>query len=131
MNSPTPVTNFYRAMADQDLDALRAVVHPDFVGYVTDSLPEIGGVHRGRDAMVDHVWIPAYLTYCHTPDVDEIVVVDERRAIVFGAYRAGADSGAAFVHDIRHDGHQLVELHQTTDTLAWLERRDHVDRQGR
>lgn len=47
------VAALYRARADGDVDAVRALLHPDVVWREPDGEAGYAGVHRGRDAVID------------------------------------------------------------------------------
>lgn len=47
------VAALYRARGDDDLDRVRALLHPDVVWREPEGHAGYAGVHRGRDAVLD------------------------------------------------------------------------------
>lgn len=118
----------YQALAAADRDALSMLLHPDFVGEVTDGLPlEMGGRHDGPEAMRRDVWWTIGRHYNVEVQPDEFRLLDDGRLFVAGHYRGqGRSSGrhldAAFIHliDFATDG-LITSLQQLTDSAAWVQ----------
>ena len=117
----------YATLAAADRDALSALLHPDFVGHITDGLPlDMGGRHDGPEAMRRDVWWTIGRHYKVEVQPDEMRLLDDGRLFVAGHYRgAGRVSGrsldAEFIHLIAFaaDG-RMTALQQLTDSAAWV-----------
>jgi 2-(1,2-epoxy-1,2-dihydrophenyl)acetyl-CoA isomerase len=118
----------YRALAAGDREALTKLLHPDFVGQVTDGLPlDMGGRHDGPEAMRRDVWWTIGRHYKVEVQPEEFRLLDDGRLFVAGHYRGeGRTSGrrldAAFIHLIAFasDG-RIASLQQLTDSAAWVQ----------
>jgi 2-(1,2-epoxy-1,2-dihydrophenyl)acetyl-CoA isomerase len=118
----------YRALAAGDRDALSTLLHPEFVGDVTDGLPlDMGGRHDGPEAMRRDVWWTIGRHYKVEVQPEEFRLLDDGRLFVGGHYRGeGRASGrrldAAFIHVIGFaaDG-RITSLQQLTDSAAWVQ----------
>src|ERR1700751_1311747 len=118
----------YRALAAGDRAALSTLLHPDFVGHVTDGLPlNLGGPHDGPEAMQRNLWWTIGRHYKVEAQPEDFRVLDDGRLFVAGHYRGeGRASGrrldAAFIHLIAFAGDgRIVSLHQLTDSAAWVQ----------
>ena len=118
----------YRTLAAADRDALTALLHPGFVGAVTDGLPlDMGGRHDGPEAMRRNVWWTIGRHFKVDVQPEEYRTLDDGRLFVAGHYRGeGRISGrrldAAFIHLIAFDDDGLItSLEQLTDSAAWIE----------
>ena len=117
----------YRALAAGDREALTSLLHPDFVGHITDGLPlDMGGRHDGPEAMRRDVWWTIGRHYKVEVQPDEFRLLDDGRLFVAGHYRGvGRTSGrgldAAFIHLIAFaaDG-RISSMQQLTDSAAWV-----------
>jgi 2-(1,2-epoxy-1,2-dihydrophenyl)acetyl-CoA isomerase len=117
----------YRALAAADRDELSELLHPDFVGHITDGLPlDMGGRHDGPEAMRRDVWWTIGRHYKVEVQPDEMRLLDDGRLFVAGHYRGeGRASGrrldAEFIHLIAFaaDG-RIAGLQQLTDSAAWV-----------
>jgi 2-(1,2-epoxy-1,2-dihydrophenyl)acetyl-CoA isomerase len=117
----------YRALAAADREALSTLLHPDFVGEVTDGLPlDMGGRHDGPEAMRRDVWWTIGRHYKVEVQPEELRLLDDGRLFVGGHYRGeGRASGrrldAEFIHLIAFaaDG-RITSLQQLTDSAAWV-----------
>jgi 2-(1,2-epoxy-1,2-dihydrophenyl)acetyl-CoA isomerase len=117
----------YRALAAGDRDAISTLLHPDFVGDVTDGLPlEMGGRHDGPEAMRRDVWWTIGRHYKVEVQPEEFRLLDDDRLFVGGHYRGEARASgrrldAAFIHLIGFaaDG-RITSLQQLTDSAAWV-----------
>ncbi|HEX7321949.1 MAG TPA: enoyl-CoA hydratase-related protein [Mycobacterium sp.] len=127
-SSVSTAQQLYRALAAGDREALSALLHPDFVGEITDGMPlGMGGRHDGPEAMQRDVWWTIGRHYRVEAQPEELRLLDDGRLFVAGRYRgAGRASGrrldAAFIHLIAFaaDG-RIVALHQLTDSAAWVQ----------
>ena len=117
----------YQALAAADREALSLLLHPDFVGHITDGLPlDMGGRHDGPEAMRRDVWWTIGRHYKVVVQPEELRLLDDGRLFVAGHYRGeGRASGrrldAAFIHLIAFaaDG-RITSLQQLTDSAAWV-----------
>src|ERR1700739_3464208 len=67
----------YRALRTGDRDALRALLHADFIGHATEGLPlAMGGEHVGPDNMQRNLWWRIGRHYNVEAQVDEFRFVD-------------------------------------------------------
>ncbi|MGO9506473.1 MAG: enoyl-CoA hydratase-related protein [Mycobacterium sp.] len=121
----------YRALGAGDRAALSKLLHPEFVGHVTDGLPlGMGGRHDGPAAMQRDVWWTIGRHYRVEVQPQEFRLLDDGRLFVGGHYRGeGRASGrrldAEFIHLIGFaDDGRVVSLHQLTDTAAWMQALD-------
>ena len=118
----------YRALAAGDREALTTLLHPDFVGQVTDGLPlDMGGRHDGPEAMRRDVWWTIGRHYKVEVQPGEFRLLDDGRLFVGGFYRGGGRTSgrrldAAFIHLIAFaaDG-RISSLQQLTDSAAWVQ----------
>lgn len=118
----------YRALSAGDREGLSKLLHPEFVGHVTDGLPlDMGGRHDGPAAMQRDVWWTIGRHYHVEVRPEEFRLVDDGRLFVGGRYRGeGRASGrrldAEFIHllGFAEDG-RVVSLRQLTDTAAWTQ----------
>lgn len=118
----------YRALAAGDREALSKLLHPEFVGLVTDGLPlDMGGRHDGPEAMQRDVWWTIGRHFKVEAQPEEFRLLDDARLFVVGHYRGeGRASGrrldAEFIHLIAFaDDGRIMSLHQLTDSAAWME----------
>jgi 2-(1,2-epoxy-1,2-dihydrophenyl)acetyl-CoA isomerase len=118
----------YRALAAGDREALSTLLHPDFVGQVTDGLPlDMGGRHDGPEAMRRDVWWTIGRHYKVEIQPEEFRLLDDGRLFVAGHYRGeGRISGrrldAAFIHLIAFAADErIASLQQLTDSAAWAQ----------
>jgi ketosteroid isomerase-like protein len=127
-SEPTPTAvakRFYEAIARSDAGDLFALLTDDFVGTVSDGMPQgVGGRHPGAQDMIVGVWGQIDALYDMDVDPAEYLVVDDDRIVVIGRYRGAARDGgttvdAAFAHVITTRGAQMAALHQITDTARW------------
>ena len=117
----------YRALAAGDREKLTTLLHPGFVGQVTDGLPlDMGGRHDGPEAMRRDVWWTIGRHYKVEVQPEEYRILDDDRLFVAGHYSGeGRASGrrldAAFIHLIAFgDDGLIVSLDQLTDSAAWV-----------
>jgi ketosteroid isomerase-like protein len=119
------VPAFYAAIADVDVDALLAALHPRFRGRATEGLPfGIGGAAEGPEEMLREVWARAFAHFAIRPEPDEIVPTTDGRLLVLGFYvgtarATGAPVRARFAHVIRLRDGLVAELEQITDSADW------------
>ncbi|MEJ7734393.1 MAG: nuclear transport factor 2 family protein [Polyangiaceae bacterium] len=108
----------YDAFARSDVAALAAALHPDVVGDVTRGLPhELGGVHRGPEAML-RMWGRAGRKTPFRPVPDEITPLTDGRLLAIGRYVGGGHE-AAFAHVLTFEGDLVVRIVQITDSAIW------------
>jgi 2-(1,2-epoxy-1,2-dihydrophenyl)acetyl-CoA isomerase len=121
----------YRALATGDRAALSKLLHPNFIGEVTDGLPlDMGGRHDGPEAMRRDVWWTIGRHYKVEAQPEEFRLLDDGRLFVAGHYRGeGRASGrrleAEFIHLIAFsDDGRIAALRQLTDSAAWVQALD-------
>lgn len=121
----TVVDQLYEAFSAADGITLARLLHPQFVGRVSVGMPcGAGGAVDSPEHMLRDVWGATFIEFDTAPQPDEIVVVSEDRAIVFGYYRgrsrhANRSYEAAFAHDITVRDGLIASLTQVTDTKSW------------
>jgi 2-(1,2-epoxy-1,2-dihydrophenyl)acetyl-CoA isomerase len=125
VDAPAPVRELYAAMAAHDGRAIRAALHPEFVGEVTDGMPlGAGGVHAGPDAMLAEVWGPVFVHFDVAVEPQECLPAGPDAAVVIGRYRGsgratGTRLDAAFAHVFELRDGRVARLRQFTDSAAW------------
>jgi 2-(1,2-epoxy-1,2-dihydrophenyl)acetyl-CoA isomerase len=117
--------SLYAALAKGDGDAVKALLHPEFSGHVTEGMPcGLGGVYDGPEAMLGFWWKLGGIFKAQA-DPQEFHLLDDGRLHVTGWYR-GTSRGAclpleaAFVHVLRFRDGRIVGLDQLTDSHAWV-----------
>ena len=117
----------YRALAAADREALSMLLHPDFVGQVTDGLPlDMGGRHEGPEAMRRDVWWTIGRHYQVEVQPDEFRLLDDGRLFVAGHYRGRAAPPAAAwmrrssISSLSPTDGLITSLQQLTDSAAWV-----------
>lgn len=118
----------YRALAAGDRDVLNELLSDDFVGHAAEGLPlDMGGEHRGRDAMQRKLWWKIGKHFKVEAQPDEFRVLDDGGLLVAGRYRgvarrSGRSLNAEFTHVLAFDARgRIRSLRQLTDTAAWIE----------
>ena len=125
---------FYRALAEGDGKSLFDLLAKDFVGIVSQGMPQgVGGRHHGRVAMIADVWGRIDAAYDIEVVPSEYLAVQGGvhggaeaggRIVVLGTYRGAARAedatvDAAFAHVITVKNGRITALQQITDTLRW------------
>jgi ketosteroid isomerase-like protein len=116
---------FYRALHSGDGKDLMALLHPEFVGHVTEGLPAgLGGTYRGPEAMLWDCWRRAAEIFHARPEPEQFFESDGSWIIVRGRYVSspgapGEGLDAVFAHFLNFRDQQLVELWQVTDSSRW------------
>ena len=128
MSSNTDVAReLYGAFERRDPKLLLDLLHPDFVGHVSEGMPEgWGGRHGGPEAMLTEVWAPAWRRFRARPVPECFLSCDDGTVVVTGTYvgqprDATAPLTAAFAHVIALRDGQVCELRQITDTQRWAQ----------
>jgi 2-(1,2-epoxy-1,2-dihydrophenyl)acetyl-CoA isomerase len=117
-------TSLYAALAKGDGDGVRALLHPEFSGRVTEGMPcDLGGVYQGPEEMIGFWWRLGSIFRAQA-DPDEFHLLDDGRLHVSGWYRgssrgAGLPLEAAFVHVLTFRDGRIAGLDQLTDSGAW------------
>jgi ketosteroid isomerase-like protein len=132
MNPPESVSTIadaaralYEAMAARDPQAILDAMTDDFVGDASEGMPlDVGGVHRGPEAMMSKVWGPVFAAYDVRVLAERFLICAPDAVVVLGHYRGTArDSGrpldARFAHVLRIRGQRVAGLEQFTDTRRW------------
>lgn len=114
----------YAALAAGDREALLRLLHPDFEGTLTESLP-FGGVHRGAEAMIENGWWAIGRAFAVRAEPLEWIPCADGRLLVLGRYAGraratGAPLDAAFAHLWSGSDGRLSALRQLTDSAQWL-----------
>lgn len=115
----------YDAFAREDADALMSILSKEFVGTVSDGMPDgVGGVHRGPQAMLTDVWARIAERWDVCPEPDEYLPVVDGRVVVVGRYRGRSRDeqsavDAVFAHILSFGADGITALHQITDTKQW------------
>jgi uncharacterized protein len=123
----TTAQALYDALAARDVEALLALLAPDFVGEVSRGMPlGVGGRAEGPEAMLVGVWGVVAAELDTRPEPEGLLAVEPDRVLVLGHYRGAARATsrpheAAFAHVLRVRGGQVTELVQVTDTHRWHE----------
>jgi ketosteroid isomerase-like protein len=119
--------DLYSAFARADAERLLQLLHPEFVGYVTEGMPDgIGGTHTGPTAMLTEVWAPVARRFAVRPLPDRFYTCDDGDVVVIGSY-VGEPPGtdrpftAAFAHVLAFRDGLIAELRQVTDSQGWGE----------
>ncbi|MEN1579687.1 enoyl-CoA hydratase-related protein [Pseudomonas aeruginosa] len=116
---------FYQALANGERAVLDELLHPQFIGTTTRGLPlNLGGVYEGPEQMRRHFWGGLARHYQAKAEIGQIWPLSSDRLQVEGVYtgsgiQSGAPLDARFVHLLRFQGGQLIELEQITDSAAW------------
>lgn len=125
--------DLYEAFERRDVERLVELLHPEFVGYVTEGMPSgVGGIHTGPQAMLSEVWAPIAQRFRVRPVPAQFHRCDDGHVIVIGSYTgepAGPDRplNAAFAHTLAFREGRVVELRQVTDSQRWAEAAAAVD----
>ncbi|MGI8559369.1 MAG: nuclear transport factor 2 family protein [Solirubrobacteraceae bacterium] len=125
--------DLYDAFARTDAQRLLELLHPEFVGHVSEGMPDgVGGTHVGPKAMLTEVWTPVALRFGSRPVPERFLSCDDGDVVVTGSY-IGQPPGseeqlmAAFAHVLEFRDGRIVELRQITDTQRWSEAADDLD----
>lgn len=119
--------DLYEALATGDAARLAGLLHEDFEGRTTEGLPlELGGVHRGAEAMRRRFWGRIAKHYEARAVADRLLPIDEDQLLVLGRYvgrarATGAPLDAAFAHLLHFADGRIVTLEQYTDSARWAE----------
>lgn len=137
MNESPPISALvaavYPALAAGDREALTRLVDPDFEGTLTAGLPGgIGGVHRGRDAMIERGWWAFGRAFRVRAEPSTSMICPDGRLLVLGRYvgtarESGVPIDAAFVHLWSADGGRLSAVWQLTDSALFARALDPED----
>jgi ketosteroid isomerase-like protein len=115
----------YDAINGHDARAIRAALHPEFVGIASDGMPcGVGGRHDGPDAMLRDCWGVIFAAFDIAVEVSDRLVTGPDGLVFVGRYvgterATGRVVDAAFAHVLRVDGDRVSELRQITDTARW------------
>lgn len=128
MSSDTDIAReLYAAFERADPNLLMELLHPDFVGHVSEGMPwGWGGMHVGPAAMLAEVWAPVWRRFRVRPVPERFLSCDDGTVVVTGTYvgqprDAAAPLAAAFAHVLALRDGQVCELHQITDTHRWAQ----------
>jgi ketosteroid isomerase-like protein len=128
MPSNTDVAReLYVAFERADPKLLLELLHPDFVGHVSEGMPGgLGGTHAGPAAMLTEVWAPVWRRFGVRPVPDRFLSCDDGTVVVTGTYVGQPPDGtppleAAFAHVLALRDGQVRELRQITDTQRWAQ----------
>ena len=121
------VAELYATLARGDEAAVRALLHPEFVGTLAPGLPfGIGGEHRGPDAMIRDGWFAIGRHWRIRAEPGSSAMLEDDRLMVRGTYRgtsrrAAKPVEALFVHVVTFRDGLISELSQVTDTAVFVE----------
>ena len=128
MPSDTGVAReLYGAFERRDPKLLLDLLHPDFVGHVSEGMPGgWGGPHIGPEAMLTEVWAPVWRRFRVRPVPERFLRCDDGTVVVTGTYvgeprHATSPLTAAFAHVLALRDGQVRELRQITDTQRWAQ----------
>jgi uncharacterized protein len=128
MPSDTDVAReLYAAFERADSKLLLELLHPDFVGHVSEGMPwRWGGTHAGPAAMLTEVWAPVWRGFRVRPVPERFLGCDDGTVVVTGTYVGQPKDTtcpltAAFAHVLALRDGQVCELRQITDTRRWAE----------
>ncbi len=128
------VTALYPALAKGDREALAGLVADDFEGTLTEGLPSgIGGVHRGRDDMIEHGWWAFGRLFKVRVEPCVWMTCPDGRLLVLGRYvgsarETGAPIDAAFVHLWTADAGRLSAVWHLTDSALFVQALERISR---
>lgn len=119
--------DLYEALGRADVGRLYELLHPEFVGHVSEGMPQgVGGAHTGPKAMLEEVWGPIARRFAVRPVPDRFVPCEDGAVLVLGSYvgeppEASGPFTAAFAHVLEFRDGRIGELRQITDTQRWAE----------
>jgi uncharacterized protein len=119
------VTSGYAAFAAGNMDAVMALLAPELIWHEADSLP-YGGVYHGPEAVMENIF-SAITQDWDQYEAEPLRFIDAGdHIVVLGEYRgihreSGKVLQAPFAHFWRMKNGRLIEFHQFTDTMAWME----------
>jgi ketosteroid isomerase-like protein len=117
----------YAAFERADPKLLLELLHPDFVGHVSEGMPwGWGGTHVGPAAMLTQVWAPVWRCFRARPVPERFLSCEDGTVVVTGTYvgqppDATPPLTAAFAHVLALRDGQVCELRQITDTHRWAQ----------
>jgi ketosteroid isomerase-like protein len=120
------VAAVYPALAKGDRDAVLHLLADDFEGTLTEGLPGgVGGVHRGRDDMIEHGWWALGRLFRLRVEPCQWMICPDGRLLVVGRYvgsgrKSGAPLDAAFVHLWSAEAGRLTAVWQLTDSALFV-----------
>ena len=121
------VAELYAALAAGDEQAIRDLLHAEFVGQLAPGLPfGIGGEHRGPDAMIRDGWFAIGKHWRIRAEAGSATLLEDGRLVVQGTYRgqsrrARRPVAAPYVHVVGFRDGLIAELTQVTDTALLVE----------
>jgi 2-(1,2-epoxy-1,2-dihydrophenyl)acetyl-CoA isomerase len=127
------VAALYPALAAGDREALGRLVDPDFEGTLTAGLPlGIGGVHRGREAMITDGWWAFGKAFKVRVEPSQWMSCSDGRLLVLGRYvgqgrETGTPIDAAFAHLWSARGGRLCAVWHLTDSALFVEALERTD----
>lgn len=119
------VASGYAAFAEGNVPAVLAMMSPAVVWHEAESLP-YGGVHHGPEEVLENIFSPI-LGDWDDYEAEPLRLIDGGDHIVaLGEYRGvhrktGHRLQVPFAHIWHMEDGLLVEFHQFTDTMAWME----------
>lgn len=117
----------YEALGSWDVDAVRAVLHPQFIGRATEGLPlGLGGVYSGPEEMISGLWSRIGRNFVASPNAERFTILADGGLLVYGRYvghgrKSGLPLDAVFTHIVAFEGDLIVSLEQITDSKRWAE----------
>ena len=120
------VEGLYPALVAGDRPAVERLVAEDFTGTLTEGLPfEIGGVHEGRERMIEDGWWALGRNFSLRVEPSEWIDCAGGRLLVLGRYvgrarSTGAPVDAVFAHVWTARDGQLSAVWQLTDSARFV-----------
>ena len=116
--------DLYAAFERADAGRILELLHPQFVGHVSEGMPDgVGGRHVGPYAMLRDVWAPVARRFAVRPVPDRFLTCAGGEIVVIGRYVGepprGAPLSAAFAHVLTFRDDRIAELRQITDSHRW------------
>jgi ketosteroid isomerase-like protein len=121
------VAALYPALAKGDREALTRLIAPNFVGTLTEGMPfGIGGVHRGRDDMIENGWWAFGRAFKVRVEPSVWMTCSDGRLLVLGRYvgcarESGTPIDAAFVHLWSAEEGRLSAVWHLTDSALFVQ----------
>jgi ketosteroid isomerase-like protein len=119
--------NLYEAFERADPELLLGLLHPDFVGHVSEGMPgALGGTHVGPVAMLADVWAPIWRRFRARPVPERFLSCADGTVVVTGTYVGQSPDTtraltAAFAHVLALREGLVCEMRQVTDTQRWAQ----------
>lgn len=119
------VASGYAAFASGDMDAVMSLMAPELIWHEAESLP-YGGIYHGPEAVMENVFSAIVQDWDEYQAEPMRFIDGDDHIVVLGEYRgihreSGKRLQVPFAHIWRMKDGRLIEFHQFTDTMAWIE----------